>query len=206
MTHLTESELLDAADGRLDADRQRHAAGCVGCARQLDDLRAVLTHAAEVDVPEPSPLFWDHLSARIREDIAHEAPGRWARWALPSGLRPWPAAAVAAVAAIALVATVTVFRSSSNDPTTGPDRQRGAEAQTAMVSPADNDPVTDDVDGDEAWAVVREVADEVVWDDLTEAAISARPGSAERAVQTLTAAERSELAALIAEELKRSGA
>ena len=205
MTHLSESELLDAVDGRLAADRQRHAVDCADCAQQLDDLRTVLARASEVDVPEPSPLFWDHLSDRIREDIAHETPSRWGRWTWPSTLRPWPAAAAAAGAAIALVVTIGVFRSSSNGPTPA-DRQRAAETQTAMANLPDADPVTDDVEIDEAWAVVREVADEVVWDDETEAAVSPRPGSTERAVQTLTAAERSELAALIAEELKRSGA
>jgi hypothetical protein len=205
MTHFSELELLDAAEGQLAADRQRHAIECVECARQLDDLRAVLARAADVDVPEPSPLFWDHLSARVRQDIARETPSRWARWTTSSGFRPWPATAVALVAAIALAVTVTVFRSSPNDPTADSDPQRVAGTPTPTVNPADVAPV-DDVEGDEAWAMVREVADEVVWDDVTEAAISARPGSAERAVQTLTAAERSELAALIAEELKRAGA
>ena len=42
MTHFSELELLDAAEGQLAADRQRHAIECVECARQLDDLRAVL--------------------------------------------------------------------------------------------------------------------------------------------------------------------
>jgi hypothetical protein len=206
MTHLSETELLDAVDGRLAADRQRHAVECADCAQQLDDLRAVLARAREMDVPEPSPLFWDHLSARVRKDIAHETPSRWARWALPSSLRPWPAAAAAAVAAVTLVVTISVLRSSPNGPTPDPERQRAAETQSAMANPPHSDPLTDDIEVDEAWAVVREVADEVVWDDETEAAISPRPGSMERAVQTLTAAERVELAALIAEELKRSGA
>lgn len=203
MKHFSESELLDAAEGRLAGDRQRHAGECVACARQVDDLRTVLARAVDAEVPEPSPLFWDHLSARVREEIAHEAPTRWG-WA--SGLRPWPVAATVAAVAIALLVMVGVFRSTSNSPIPGTDRRDVAVARPNADVPAEPDVETDDVEGDEAWAVVRAVADDVVWDDVTDAGISARPGSAERAVQTLTAAERTELAALIAEELKRSGA
>ena len=116
MKHFSESELLDAAEGRLAGDRQRHAGECVACARQVDDLRTVLARAVDAEVPEPSPLFWDHLSARVREEIAHEAPSRWG-WA--SGLRPWPVAATVAAVAIALLVMVGVFRSTSNSPIPG---------------------------------------------------------------------------------------
>ena len=155
------------------------------------------------DVPEPSPLFWDHFSARVRDEIANETPGRWG-WT--SGLRPWPVAAAAAVVVALLVAS-SVFRAPSNQPTAGTDRQEVADARPPAVAPVDaRRRPDDDVEVDEAWAVVRSVADDVVWDDVTDAGISARPGSADRAIQTLSAAERTELAALIAEELKRSGA
>ncbi len=37
----------------------------------------MMSVAAEVEVPEPSPLFWDHLSARVGEAVAAEqAPRR----------------------------------------------------------------------------------------------------------------------------------
>ncbi len=204
MTHLSESELLDAAEARLSAERQRHAETCAACARQVEDLRDVLARTVRADVPEPSPLFWDHFSARVRDEIANETPGRWG-WT--SGLRPWPVAAAAAVVVALLVAS-SVFRAPSNQPTAGTDRQEVADARPPAVAPvdADADPNDVDVEVDEAWAVVRSVADDVVWDDVTDAGISARPGSADRAIQTLSAAERTELAALIAEELKRSGA
>ena len=32
--------------------------------------------ASEVDGPEPSPLFWDHFSARVRDAVAAEAVRR----------------------------------------------------------------------------------------------------------------------------------
>ena len=208
MTHLSESELLDAAEARLSAERQRHAETCAACARQTEDLRDVLARTIGTDVPEPSPLFWDHFSDRVRDEIANETPGRWG-WT--SGLRAWPVTAAAAVV-VALLVAISVFRAPSNQPTAGTDRQEVADARPPAVAPvdadadADSDPNDVDVEVDEAWAVVRAVADDVVWDDVTNAGISARPGSADRAIQTLSAAERTELAALIAEELKRSGA
>ena len=205
MTHFSETEILDAVEGRLSPERQRHAATCAVCARQVDDLRNVFERASAAEVPEPSPLFWDHFSARVRDEIASETPGRW-KWA--SSLRPIPIAA-AAVAVVALLVTFAVFRSPSSKPA-AVDRHEVADAGPSAVASTDADPDVDadadDVEIDEAWAVVRAVADDVVLDDVTDAGISARPGSAERAVRTLSKAERTELAAIIAEELRRSGA
>jgi hypothetical protein len=114
--------------------------------------------------------------------------------------------AAAAAVVVAFLVAVSVFRAPSNQPAAETDRQEVADARPPAVAPVDADADPDDVEVDEAWAIVRAVADDVVWDDVTDAGISARPGSADRAIQTLSAAERTELAALIAEELKRSGA
>ena len=73
--------------------RRRRARGIVGAAPGVVcGLPAQLARAArddggvaEVEVPEPSPLFWDHLSARVRDAVAAEPARRW--W---SGVRSWP--------------------------------------------------------------------------------------------------------------------
>ena len=44
------------------------------------------------------------------------------------------------------------------------------------------------------------------WEDATEAGIHARPGSADRVAVEMSAAERQELARLLEDELKRTGA
>ena len=36
------------------------------------ELRGAIEAAAEVSVPEPSPLFWNHLSERVRTAVAEE--------------------------------------------------------------------------------------------------------------------------------------
>ena len=83
MRHLGPDELIDLAEGtRPEADAP-HLLVCDGCRRQLIDARAMLSAAAVVDVPEPSPLFWDHLSARVRQSVVEEAPPRGALWLEP---------------------------------------------------------------------------------------------------------------------------
>ncbi len=63
-----------------------------------------------------------------------------------------------------------------------------------------------DPETDEAWALVRTVADDLPWDDATEEGLGVRPDSAERALATLTRDERSELARLLEAATKQPGA
>jgi hypothetical protein len=72
--HLTPEELIDSRERQLPPARQAHADSCAVCRAELAQLDEVLLDVAAVDVPEPSPLFWDHLSARIRDRVAHEPP------------------------------------------------------------------------------------------------------------------------------------
>ena len=82
MRHLTEGELLDLAEGAQPEPSAGHLASCEACRRQLMDLRSAMTAAAAVDVPEPSPLFWEHLSARVREAVEAEGRSSGAGWRL----------------------------------------------------------------------------------------------------------------------------
>ena len=72
--HLTPEELIDSRR----APAPGRASGTTPIVRRLPRrgraARRMLRDVAAVDVPEPSPLFWDHLSARMREAIAHEPP------------------------------------------------------------------------------------------------------------------------------------
>jgi hypothetical protein len=56
---------------------------------------------------------------------------------------------------------------------------------------------------DEAWAIVRSVADELATEDMNAAGVTARPGSAEYMVASLSENERSELAQLLEDAIKR---
>ena len=70
MTHLTDAEFVDLLDGDLAAPRAAHVERCEACRSQVDAMRGVLSLTATNAVPEPSPLFWSHLSAHVRETIA----------------------------------------------------------------------------------------------------------------------------------------
>src|SRR6266851_8000309 len=70
--HLNADELVDLAEGARPESSAPHLAACPQCRAQLDDLRAMMSAAAGVDVPEPSPLFWDHFSQRVHDAIAAE--------------------------------------------------------------------------------------------------------------------------------------
>src|SRR6187455_2911243 len=98
MNHLSPSEFVDFVEGTLDAARGSHAERCESCRRSGEELRRVFeSSAARGDVPEPSPLFWEHFSARVRGAVAQEtvsAPG-WMTW------RP----AFVAIAALAVFVT-----------------------------------------------------------------------------------------------------
>src|SRR5262245_8728068 len=117
MQHLSGDEFVDLVEGIVSDVDLPHLASCDRCRGQLADLRAALAMAAEkevVDVPEPSPLFWDHFSARVREAVANEpAPpdGWWQRlWSWPGVLAP-----VSAVAAVVVVLAV-VFKATAPAP------------------------------------------------------------------------------------------
>ena len=72
MTHLAPDEFVDAADGVLSAARLQHVDACGLCRCELETVVDMLRAGAAGPVPEPSPLFWDHFSARVRKAIAAE--------------------------------------------------------------------------------------------------------------------------------------
>lgn len=195
MTHLTEIEVVDLLEGHLDAERRRHAEACAACREQARALGAALAFAREDRVPEPSPTFWEHLSARVAHAIrAEPAPSGWTRLFAPWPLRLTTAAVLLLAAGIAWQAYSTRERPMpvAQNP---PAEQAPADAQTAL----EPDMFVD------AWDALEAVAQDLEWEEAQ--AIGIAPlGSAERGIDDLNAAERAELARLIDEELKRHGA
>jgi hypothetical protein len=197
MKHFTKSELVDLVEGALAPDRRLHLDGCDSCRAQAAELRQAFERLSTADVPEPSPLFWDHFSARVRGAVAEATPDEprgWFSWARTTSL-PWAAAGAVATA----VLVVTVWRASAPEA----PRLNPPAAQPTIAAVNATDPDTLDPDADEAWALVRTVADDVVWDpDDGGASLGVRPGSAERAIAELTQAERSELVRLLEAEIR----
>jgi len=197
MTHLSDTEFVDLIDGALAASRQAHLDACAACAARAGALREALGDVAAVPPAEPSPLFWEHFSARVSaavdDDAAHPGYRGWTR------LRN-PAVAWAVAASMATVLMVGALWRAMTIPA------RPASAPIVSQAAVPEERAADDLDADVAWAIVRSAADGLEWDDAHAAGMTARPGSAERVVQELSGEERAELARLLESEMKRSGA
>src|SRR5262249_49702213 len=105
-------DLVDLAEGTRPESSAPHLATCESCRSHLADLRAMIAAVVEADVPEPSPLFWDQLSRRVREAVeAGEARSPAWNW-LPAYLL----AGVALLAVIVIAAVRTFAPSGQPSP------------------------------------------------------------------------------------------
>lgn len=183
MNHLTSDELVDAVEGTLEAKRRQHLDACDACRRQVAGLARVLGETLAVEVPEPSPLFWAHLSQRVRTAIDAEPPaaGRWRQW-----IR-WPVLAPIAALALLVMALAVAL----------PRQQAAPVPVAAVVEPAGSLP-------DEGFAVVAELVGDMDWDTAMSAGLSVAPGAADRAMLELTTTEQQELTRLLKAELTRA--
>src|SRR3974390_55701 len=93
MAHLKPARLVDLAAGVEAEQSVTPLAECEMCRRALAELRATMAaiktprDPGSNVVPEPSPLFWDHLSARVRDAVAEEGSPTRVGW-LDRCLRP----------------------------------------------------------------------------------------------------------------------
>jgi hypothetical protein len=210
MSHLTDLEIVELIDGALDAPRASHLATCDACRTKIDDLRGALARAKEVDVPEPSPLFWEHFAARVRAGLDDVQQERRAWWSWSESTRwKWSVPGVVLAVLLAAGAWRVFVHTPSDDRTveTIANRSTGAPTTGGPVSAPDPGALgSEAADADEAWAIVRSVADEVEWNDGVTAGLAVRPGWVERAALDLSRDERDELVRLLQAEVKRPGA
>ena len=94
--HVNIDQLVDIAEGTVPEASAPHLAACEPCRAQVRELRAMMSATRDVDVPEPSPLFWDHLSSRVSAASVLVAAGLLIAVALGSRA-PAPITAPAAV-------------------------------------------------------------------------------------------------------------
>ena len=200
MTHLSPEELIDLAEGAQP--HHAHLDSCAACRHEVAGIRALMAavvDVAKVDVPEPSPLFWDHLSSRVRDAVAIEAPPsrtRFDRWAWVLNVWSWRfAAPVAALAAATLVVMMFV---SSRGP--GVQQSQPADVASAGAAPALGDAA--DTVADPAFTFVADLTSDMDTDTALDAGLLS-DGSAEHAVTHLNEGELRELARLLTEEIAR---
>jgi len=198
--HLNETELIDLLDGVLPAVRREHAAACPECRHKGEMLSHATERIAGREVPEPSPLFWEQFSARVRQSIAEQPPQSRLR-----ALLTFPRAGIAAAIAAAAVVIIAVGIWRSGLPV------RGISVPVHDAATASNgsapEPALDDfnVEPDEGWALVQSIADDLEVEDMDDAGVTARPGSADHVTTGLSESERIELARLLQSEIKARG-
>jgi hypothetical protein len=197
MTHLSESEFVDLAGDALDPRRAAHVETCASCREQADALRAMLREASSVAVPEPSPLFWDHLSARVRDGVAAAPLPDRSGWSWPRMRVVLPIGAAAAVA-VALISGALMRPAVQEGRAPSPNVAEHAAAPDARPG------TTPDADNAEVWDVLTSAASTVGFDEAHAAGMHVHPAAIDHAVQDLSAAELTELGRLLQSELKRS--
>jgi hypothetical protein len=208
MAHLTPERLVDLAEGAAPDHSAAHLAECDTCRNALAELRATMAVAAgpgNKDVPELSPLFWDHLSARVREGVAAQAAPGGARW-FDRWLRP-RVAAPAIAGLLALVVVVVLAGRNAKAPAPGPIPSSvlpiDVAAQLPSLPPLEPLGASDDP----AIVLMADYGTTLAWDDMREEmAVATHGGVTDEAVTTLTAEERQELQRLLEEEMTQPSA
>jgi hypothetical protein len=188
MSHLSPGTFVDLLDGSLAEESLPHLKACQACRQQLAELRATWEAAQGFEAPEPSPLFWDHFSARVHEAVSTEP--------LPTrGWRPfahWRMALLAAGAAAVLVAAAL-----------GPLRtdtvSSGTVAPEAAAALVDQAPVAEPLPEDDSLGFVADLASNINWDNSADSVLT--HGDADRVLADMDAGERAELRRLLDEAL-----
>jgi len=200
--HLKDEELVDIAEGTRAESSAPHLGECDSCRAQLRELRAMMSAAQEVDVPEPSPLFWDHLSSRVREAVAADPDARLKPSRYP--FSPWFRPRAFAASAVALVALLIAAAMNLRVPPTLPTI---ASPPTAVADSAPAIELLRDISSDEdvSLTLVASLTDRVDLDTVREAGLATR-GSAEDAITHMSESELRELGRLLKAELARPGA
>lgn len=185
-SHLSPDDQVAALDGTLSGDRLAHVSGCAACQEALARTRSIVDALRSDDVPEPSPLFWDHFSARVRAATEAEAVAASPRF----GWRAWVTIASAA-AAFAIMLIVRL----------GPGAPGLTVSQTPQVAAAGAPATPAEATGAEPLTAVLQMASSLSSDDLT--GVVAAAGSETPLVDDLSPAERAAFVRLLHAEMEK---
>lgn len=207
LIEMAEAEAAKGHTGRAETVHG-HLAQCRRCREVFDQMRHGLALAREVDVPEPSPLFWDHFSARVREAVEEEGDQPDVRrWWL--GSVRWRVV-VAAGCIVLAMAGVALWQgaSRSSAPVHPSAALRPARIGPASISTGDPAAtMSDDLGeepGDTAWSLVSDAASTTDFETALQAGgFALQPGAAERAAAQLSPDEQREVVRLLQAAVER---
>lgn len=178
--HLSPEERIDALDGTLQASRQSHVDACGSCRQELAALRQMADALAATpagEVPEPSPLFWDHFQARVGAAVTTVDTAPWWR----GSSRAWVVLATAAAVLFAVWLSPMGRRAPG-------DLVPAAEIEVATI--------TDSVQWEFMSGVLASLEQ-----DAARVVLAPSPGAVDAAFASLTESERETFARLLQEEL-----
>jgi hypothetical protein len=207
MAHLTPGQFVDIAEGVLAEADAPHMEGCAECQEQLADVRAMMAEAADVEVPEPSPLYWDQLSERVRQVVADE-PARTRTWR-ERLLQPRVWAPVLAGALAVALFVVLQPRESPAPPVPLP-RTASTISATPLPITAERAPLPKldppllplGSSDDPQLGLVADYGVALGWDEMRDEIAVGVPGASSDAVlDSLTVGEQRELQRLLADEM-----
>ena len=197
MSHLTPEQFVDLAEGVAAETSLPHLASCDVCRRQLAGMRAMMSDVASVEAGEPSPLFWDHLSARVGEAVAGERsrPRSWRDYLLR------PRVLVLSLAGAAAVALLAVLLPGTPVTTTIPSTPLPMAAENALLPSLPPLAPLGAAD-DPQLGIVADYGTTLDWDEMREEMALATPGGSSDAMAgALNVDEQRELQRLLAEEM-----
>lgn len=191
--------------GTLYESATPHVIACAACRQQLAEARAMLAMVVDVEVPEPSPLFWDHLSRRVSEAVAAEGTPRrvwldarlWKRFGLPMS--------AGALAAVALAVVLSPMVRAPRGPVAPVSSPSSAAATAGGLPPASTAELSSEAGSDDAsLELVAGLAAGMDAGGADQAGLAPR-GGADHAVTHLSGGELRELDRLLREALAHSG-
>lgn len=195
--HLSIDDYLRASAGDASPTVRVHLDTCGECRALVESLVRTEREARETGVPEPSPLFWAHLSERIRRAVDASPPSsRWAwlkssRVAWPGWRLAWQTGASVAVT----LAAVTIWTVAGSRPAT-----ETAARPPSVASPQDALGVpmlAEQVDPE--WQLMMDMTSETDVDSLT---LGLGVGTADQAFDSLSEEDRMSLSEWLALELE----
>jgi hypothetical protein len=202
MRHLTTEQLVDLAEGiEIDSSTQ-HLRSCGDCRGRITDLRETIAAVVEVEAPEPSPLFWEHFSARVSDTVrsgdgvAGRAAPRGRFYVAGAGLAEWLGRPVGSICTSLIVVGVTALLLRSGRPVPPPT----ASDPVAVAVPGETAESADDP----SLSLVVDLAADLDRDSAREAGLTPHLGVDDDALALLTSGERGELRRLLEGELSSS--
>lgn len=199
---LSPDEFVDLLDGALPAERRAHLDSCALCQATAADVREALAAAESLEVPEPSPLFWPAINARVSSAIADDAAAArgWRAWLRLDVLVPIAGLALVVMAIASAVDAVSPVGQFPSGPTAAAVDVSGVEFAAGVLDDPASEPAAEP--GDDALAMMVDLADTLPdggWDAL---GVTRLP-DLDVAAASLTAEERDALTHLLQSAVER---